>query len=207
MIAIIDYRAGNLTSVRLALESLGVEGRITQDAGVIRAAERVIFPGVGAAGAAMKNLGDLGLTGVIREVVASGRPFLGICVGTQILFDRSEEDGGVEGLGIVPGAVRLFHPTDRYDKVPQIGWNAVRQRRAHPLFAGIEDGSEFYFVHSYYPDPADDVWRAGDTEYAGAVFASVVARGNVAATQFHPEKSGRIGLHLLRNFATWNGKA
>jgi glutamine amidotransferase len=206
MIAIIDYRAGNLTSVRLALESIGVQGRITQDPAAIRSAERVIFPGVGAAGAAMQNLADLGLTGVIREVVASGRPFLGICVGTQILFDRSEEDGGVQGLGVVPGVVRLFRPADRFDKVPQIGWNAVRQLRPHALFDGIEDGSEFYFVHSYYPDPSDAAWRAGETDYAGAVFASVVARGNVAATQFHPEKSGRIGLRLLSNFAAWDGK-
>ena len=206
MIAIIDYRAGNLTSVRLALEALDVAGTITQDPAVIRAADRVIFPGVGAAGAAMHHLADLGLAAVIREVVASGRPFLGICVGTQILFDRSEEDGGVAGLGIVPGSVRLFRPTDRYDKVPQIGWNAVRQVRPHPLFAGIDDGSEFYFVHSYYPDPSDNDWRAGETGYAGVTFASVVARGNVAATQFHPEKSGRIGMQLLKNFAAWNGK-
>jgi glutamine amidotransferase len=169
----------------------------------VAAAERVIFPGVGAAGAAMAALHELGLDEAVRAAVARGAPFLGICIGMQLLFDRSEEDGGVAGLGLIPGAVRRFRPSDPRDKVPQIGWNAVRQVAPHPLFEGVPDGAEFYFVHSYYPDPAGPEWRAGETEYAGARFASVAALGNVAATQFHPEKSGRVGLRLLGNFCRW----
>jgi glutamine amidotransferase len=203
MLAIIDYRAGNLTSVQLACETLGIRGTVTQDPDTIRAAERVIFPGVGAAGAAMASIRGLGIEPAIREVIARGTPFLGICVGTQILLDHSEEDGGVDCLGVVPGNVRLFHPDDPHDKVPQIGWNAVAQQAPHPIFAGIDDGSEFYFVHSYYPAPTDAAWVLGETEYAGARFASVVGRGNVVATQFHTEKSGRVGLKLLENFLNW----
>jgi imidazole glycerol-phosphate synthase subunit HisH len=204
-IAIIDYEAGNLTSVKLGLDTLGVPGEITSDPGKIRAAERVIFPGVGAAGAAMRTLGRLGLVEVIREVFDRGTPFLGICLGTQIVLQRSEENGGTDCIGLVPGAVRLFQPTDRFDKVPQIGWNSVSQRARHPLFDGIEDNSEFYFVHSYYPAPSDPADILGETEYAGVRFASVIARANLVATQFHPEKSGRVGLQLLRNFTTWRG--
>lgn len=206
MIAIIDYRAGNLTSVRLALETLGVTGVITDDPAVIRAAERVIFPGVGAAGAAMRHVKELALEAPIRDVVAAGVPFLGICVGTQILLDFSEEDGGVPCLGLLPGTVRLFHPIDQWEKVPQIGWNSVAQTQSHPLFKDIPDHSEFYFVHSYYPDPLTPQEVLGQTGYAGAQFASVLGRQNLAATQFHPEKSGRVGLKLLENFIHWNGQ-
>ena len=205
MIAIVDYKAGNLTSVRLALASLGVEGEVTSRAEDIQRAERVIFPGVGAAGAAMRSLEELGLRETLRRVVAGGTPFLGICLGTQIIFDRSEEDGGVAGVGIVPGTVRLFRPSDPAVKVPQIGWNAVKRLREHPVFAGIEDESEFYFVHSYYPAPSDRADVIGETEYADVRFASVVGSRNLVATQFHPEKSGRIGLRLLANFARWDG--
>ena len=203
MIAIIDYKAGNLTSVALAFQTLEVAAEITRDPAAIRRAERVVFPGVGAAGAAMEALREFGLVEPIREVVSRGTPFLGICVGTQILLDASEEDGGVECLGIIPGRVRLFRPASAADKVPQMGWNNVRQLAPHPLFEGIEDESEFYFVHSYYPDPADRSWALGETDYAGVRFASMLGRGNLAATQFHTEKSGRIGLRLLRNFVTW----
>jgi glutamine amidotransferase len=205
VIAIIDYRAGNLTSVRLALETIGVQGEITSSPDRILAAERVIFPGVGAAGAAMRHLATLGLVEVIRRAAAAGRPFLGICLGTQIVFEFSEEDGGTDCIGLVPGRVRLFEPKSRLDKVPQMGWNSMRQVRPHPLFDGIADGSEFYFVHSYYPSPADPSHVLGETEYAGVRFASVVGKGNLVATQFHPEKSGRIGLRLLENFCRWNG--
>jgi len=204
MIAIIDYRAGNLTSVRLAFEALGAEACVTADAAVIRRAERVVFPGVGAAGAAMRHLRELGLVDAIGETVGAGTPFLGICLGTQILLGHSEEDGGTTTLGLVPGTVRRFRPDDRYDKVPHMGWNAVGQVAAHPLFAGIADGTEFYFVHSYYPDPDDRSVLIGETDYAGVVFAAAVARGNLAATQFHPEKSGRPGLRLLDNFRHWS---
>jgi glutamine amidotransferase len=205
MIAIIDYRAGNLTSVRLACESLGLEAGITSDPDVIRSAERVIFPGVGAAGAAMGHLGELELIDTLRMVVDSGLPFLGICLGTQIILGHSEEDGGVDTIGLLDGNVRLFRPSDPLIKVPQIGWNSVAQKRPHPIFEGIEDESEFYFVHSYHPDPADPDCVLGETEYAGVTFASVMGRDNLVATQFHPEKSGRVGLRLLQNFATWDG--
>lgn len=205
MIAIIDYRAGNLTSVRLACESLGLEATITSDPDTIRSAERVIFPGVGAAGAAMGHLNELELVDTLRMVVDSDLPFLGICLGTQIILGHSEEDGGVDTIGLLDGNVRLFRPDDPLVKVPQIGWNSVKQKRSHPIFEGIEDESEFYFVHSYYPDPSDPGCVLGETEYAGVTFASVMGRGNLVATQFHPEKSGRIGLKLLKNFANWNG--
>ena len=203
MIAIVDYNAGNLTSVKLALDYLDVDSEITRDPERILAADRVIFPGVGSAGAAMQNIRALGLADVLRQVVQRGTPFLGICLGTQIVFEASEEDGGVQGLGVLAGTVKRFHPTNPADKVPQIGWNSVTFIQPHPLFAGIESGSEFYFVHSYYPMPSDHAGVLGETEYADIRFASVVARDNLAATQFHPEKSGRLGLQLLKNFAAW----
>ncbi len=206
MIAIIDYKAGNLTSVQLAFRALGSEAVVTSDPQTILAAERVVFPGVGAAGSAMRNLADLHLIPVLKEVSARGTPFLGICLGTQILFDFSEEDGGTPTLGILPGRVPRFRPSDPWDKVPQMGWNQVKILRTHPLLEGIADESEFYFVHSYYPAPADPVLAVGTTDYAEVTFASMVGRGNVAATQFHPEKSGRIGLRLLANFTQWTPK-
>ena len=205
MIAIIDYKAGNLTSVKLAFDHLGIPAQITQIPAEILKADRVVFPGVGSAGAAMGNIRAMGLNQALQTVIQQGTPFLGICLGTQIIFERLEEDGGVQGLGIIPGTVRRFMPTDPRDKVPQIGWNTVTWTRSHPLLDGIANGSEFYFVHSYYPAPASGDVILGETEYAGVRFASVVGRQNLAATQFHPEKSGRIGLKLLENFARWNG--
>jgi len=204
MIAIVDYRAGNLTSVQLAFKALGCDARVTSDPQSILSAERVVFPGVGAAGSAMQNLADLQLATVLKAVAARGTPFLGICLGTQILLDFSEEDGGTPTLGILPGRVPRFQPTDRWDKVPQIGWNQLKIVRPHPLLDGIDDGSEFYFVHSFYPAPSDPAIAIGTTDYAGVTFASMVGRANVAATQFHPEKSGRIGLRLLGNFIRWS---
>ena len=206
MIAIVDYKAGNLTSVKLAFDAIGVAARVTDRADEILAAERVVFPGVGAAGASMRQLAGSALAAALRAVVARGTPFLGICVGMQILFDRSEEDGGTPTLGFIPGDVRLFRPTSPADKVPQIGWNAVRFLRPHPVFAGVEDETEFYFVHSYYPVTANPADRVGVTDYAGVEFASVVGRGNLVATQFHIEKSGRIGLGIFRNFSRWDGQ-
>ena len=203
MIAIIDYRAGNLTSVKLAFETLAIEATIADSPEMILAAERVVFPGVGAAGAAMQNLGELGLVDTIRAVVERGTPFLGICLGTQIIFDHSDEDGGVDCVGLIPGNVPRFLPSSPYDKVPQMGWNAVAQQRPHPVFDGIENNSEFYFVHSYYPAPTDSGWIVGTTNYADVTFASAVAKNNLVATQFHPEKSGRVGLRLLKNFTEW----
>ena len=203
MIAIVDYNAGNLTSVKLALDYLGTRSEITRDPERIIAADRVIFPGVGSAGAAMQNIRALGLADVLRQVVQRGTPFLGICLGTQIIFEASEENGGVQGLGILAGTVKRFQPTNPADKVPQIGWNSVTFIKPHPLLKGIENDSEFCFVHSYYPMPADHACVLGETEYADIRFASVVARDNLAATQFHPEKSGHIGLQVLSNFIAW----
>lgn len=207
MIAIIDYRAGNLTSVRYAFEALGAPCAVTSDANVVATADRIVFPGVGAAGAAMENLRLLGLIPVLRRAIADGKPFLGICVGTQVLFDASEEDGGTAALGVIPGQVRLFRPFDARTKVPHMGWNQVRIRRAHPLLDGLPDATDFYFVHSYYPDPADPADAIGTTDYAGVAFASMVGRRNVVATQFHVEKSGQAGLRMLANFVRWDGTA
>lgn len=199
MIAIIDYKAGNLTSVRLAFETIGVRAKITDSPREIVTAERVVFPGVGAACSAMKNLTSGGLVDVIRQVVAKGTPFLGICLGCQIILETSEE-GDATCLGLLPGTVKLFKPAGRFDKVPQMGWNSVEFAAKHGVFEGIESGSEFYFVHSYYPAPSLEETVLGTTEYGGVNFASVIGRDNLVATQFHPEKSGRVGLKLLENF-------
>lgn len=203
MITIVDYKAGNLTSVQLALESIGEDVLITRNPDEILAATRVVFPGVGAARSAMANLDELGLTDALKQVVAKGVPFLGICIGMQLLFRFSEENGGTDCLGLVEGKVKLFKPSDPMCKIPQMGWNTVKLVKSHPVFEGIENESEFYFVHSYYPSPLDDGSVVGQTEYADAVFASAVAKGNLIATQFHPERSGRIGLKLLENFCRW----
>ena len=205
MIAIVDYNAGNLTSVTLALQKLGCEGQVTQDPEVVRSAGRVIFPGVGAAGTAMQHLKALGLGDAVRDAVAAGAPTLGICLGTQVIFEHSEEND-TPCLGLLPGEVRRFRLNDPpggvHYKIPQMGWNSVEFVREHPVSRGIEPGSEFYFVHSYYPAPAGDDLVAGVTEY-GIDFASAVARDNLFAVQFHPEKSGRAGLKLLDNFLKW----
>lgn len=205
MIAIIDYNAGNLTSVRLALEFIGVDCEITRDPAKIEAAERVIFPGVGAAEAAMANLHEFGLLEPIRNVVAAGKPFMGICLGSQIILGESEE-GNVDCIGLVPGTVRKFVPVQTMCKIPQMGWNTVEFKRPHPVFEGIEDSSEFYFVHSYYCAPSEETHIVGETEYADVRFASAIGHNNLIATQFHPERSGRIGLRLLENFSRWDGK-
>ena len=185
MTAIIDYRAGNLTSVRNAFAALGAETVVTSDPAVIARADRVVFPGVGAAKSAMANLAELKLTDVVRTAAASGKPFLGICLGMQILFERSEEDGGVATLGILPGQVRRF-PDVAGCKVPEIGWNQVNGEK------------EYYFVHSYYAELCP--YTVGRTEYAGVTFTSMVKKGALLACQFHPEKSGRIGLDLLKEW-------
>ena len=191
-IVIVDYKAGNLTSVRLAFDALGAETLVTSDPEMVRAADRVVFPGVGAAASAMENLRSLGLVEAVREA-ASAKPFLGICLGMQILFEHSAEDGGVDLLGVLPGKVRRF-PVVPGCKVPEIGWNQVKGLRVE----GVPDGSEFYFVHSYYAEKG--AYTAGVTEYAGIEFTSAVRKDNLLATQFHPEKSGRIGLSLLSSF-------
>lgn len=201
MIAIVDYRAGNLTSVARALEHLGHRCEITNRAERIRAADRVILPGVGAAGATMENLRALDLVNVLRDDVArAGKPFLGICIGIQVLLDHSEEDR-TDCLGIISGEVTRYPSAvdGRPLKVPQIGWNRVRQSRAHPVFAGVPDNTHFYFVNSYYPVPTDPTVVIATSDY-GVEFTAAVARDNVIATQFHLEKSGAAGLQLLDNF-------
>lgn len=206
MITIIDYKAGNLTSVKLAFESLGAAVRIASTPEDVLAAERLVFPGVGAAASAMENLRQSGLESAVKEAVASQIPFFGICLGTQILFDRSDEDGGIDTLGILRGTVNRLAPKDERAKIPHMGWNQAKFLRPHPILDGVTDGSDFYFVHSYYVNPADNGDRLCETEYAGQVFTSAVAHGNVVATQFHAEKSGKRGLRLLENFIRWNGK-
>jgi glutamine amidotransferase len=208
VIAILDYRAGNLTSVARALQHLGFACQITDSHEAIRAAERIIFPGVGAAGKSMADLNELGLDVVLRERLAAGVPVLGICVGMQVLFEASEEND-TRCLGLLPGQVKLFPKDMRASsgdllKIPHMGWNGLTLVRPHPVFSGIARSSEFYFVHSYYPAPEDGAHLLATTEY-GMTFASAVARTNLVAVQFHPEKSGPPGLRILKNFCGWDG--
>jgi glutamine amidotransferase len=199
VIDVVDYRAGNSPSVIYALEKLGLQCRLVSKPEELLASERLILPGVGAARATLDSLSESGLVDPLAERVGRDRvPFLGICIGLQILFDHSEEED-TECLGWLPGAVRRFPDTQR---VPQIGWNAVRFNGAHPLRDGVPDAGHFYFVNSYYADPVDTACVLGRTEY-GSEFCSVVARDNIVATQFHAEKSGALGLRLLTNFARW----
>ena len=196
-IVIVDYKAGNLTSVRLAFDAFGVETVVTSAPEEVRAAARVVFPGVGAAASAMDNLRELGLVEAVREAAAA-KPFLGICLGMQILFEHSEEDGGVDLLAVLPGKVRRF-PNVPGCKVPEIGWNQVNGGRGATVMPdGVCDGAEYYFVHSYYAELGP--WTFGKTEYAGVEFTSMVKQGRLWACQFHPEKSGRVGLELLKGW-------
>ena len=195
-VAIIDYGAGNLRSVQKAVERTGYTPSISDDARVIEGAEAVILPGVGAAADTMRNLRAHNLEEPVRRVIAAGTPFLGVCMGLQALLTLSEEDGEQRCLGVIKGVVRHL-PGGQ--KVPHMGWNEVRQVRAHPIFRNIPNCSHFYFVHSYYVEPEDAGVVIGETEY-GLSFPSVVARGNLVATQFHPEKSGAIGLRIYANF-------
>jgi len=196
-IAILDYGGGNVANARNAFEHEGAHVVITADHDVIRRAPGVVLPGVGATADVMGGLEARGLVPIIHEVIDRGTtPFLGICVGLQVLLDHSEEGEIHPCLGIAPGAVRRL---PQGIIVPHMGWNAVRQTQSHPLWDGIADLTPFYFVHSFFCDSADSAWIAGETAY-GVNFASVLARGNVMGTQFHPEKSGAAGLRLLRNF-------
>ena len=203
MIAIVDYGAGNLASVLLAVEHLGHSARITDSPEGIAAAERVILPGVGAAKATMANLRKRGLDEAIRSAAGS-KPFLGICIGIQVIFDHSDE-GDTNCLGLLEGRVRRF-PAESGLKVPQIGWNAVHQQAEHPIFEGVADDAEFYFVNSYYSDPRDPNLIIATTKY-GIHFTSAVAHGSLVAVQFHLEKSGPVGLKMLDNFCRWDGAA
>jgi glutamine amidotransferase len=198
MIAIIDYDAGNLRSVEKALIALGEQPVITREPEVLLTADKVILPGVGAFGDAMARLNQYGLPDVIRQVAAKGTPFLGICLGLQLLFERSDESDGVPGLGILKGEI-LRIPDHEGLKIPHMGWNSIEIDPASRLFAGIDNGSYVYFVHSYYLKAADETDVAATTEYSTHIHAAV-ERANVFATQFHPEKSGEVGLQILRNF-------
>ncbi len=199
MIAIIDYGVGNLASVRNAFIKLGFEAAISSSSEEILQADRVVLPGVGAFADAMDNLRRYGLDGTVKQVVRQGIPFLGICLGLHLLFTQGEEHGIHEGLDIIKGRVMKFQLPREY-KVPHMGWNQVRPREGSRLFKGLPAGSHFYFVHSYYVVPDDDAVIAAHSDY-GIDFVCAVEQGNIFATQFHPEKSGQVGLQVLKNFA------
>ena len=200
MIAIIDYGVGNLRSVQKSFEAVGQEAEVTSDKAIIEAASHVVLPGVGAFGAAAATLRSHGLEDVARDAALSGRPFLGICVGMQLLFDVSFEYGEHAGLGLLPGSVVSFDTTNPQAKVPQIGWNAVEWQMDNSLTAAVPSGSMAYFVHSFYckPSESSDVLA---TTFHGIGYASAVQRGNITGVQFHPEKSGDVGLALIRAWA------
>ncbi len=194
-IVVIDYQSGNLRSVAKALETAGASATVTGDPALVDDADALILPGVGSGPAAMQSLRERGLVEPLRRFASSSRPFLGVCLGLQLLMDRTDE-GDASCLGLVPGGVKKL-PTGL--KVPHMGWNSVKLSQKHPLFKDIPQDSHFYFVHSYYALPEDDSAVAGVTDY-GLPFCSVYARDNLVATQFHPEKSGTIGLNIYRNF-------
>ena len=197
LIAIVDYRAGNVRSVERALQRFGADARITSDAKLIERADGVVFPGQGACDSSMVELRRRGLVEPIKEYIAGGRPFLGVCLGLQLLLERSEE-GDEPCLGVIPGTVRRF-PQDLGMKVPHMGWNRVKLTQTPAMMRGVPDGSYFYFVHGYYADPEQDDVIAATTSY-GLEFCSGVAWDNVLGVQFHPEKSGDVGLGVYRNF-------
>ncbi len=201
MIAIIDYGAGNIRSVSNAVMRLGYRAEITHRADSIKKAEAVIFPGVGAGGDTMASLNRLGLNSIIHELVREKRPLLGICIGLQVLYSGTEEGGWNECLNIIPGRVKKL-PSGV--KVPHMGWNQVRQKKPHALFAGIPDNANFYFVHSYYGEPQDKSVVLAETDY-GITFGSAISQENLVAVQFHPERSGDLGLQVYQNFFQFAG--
>lgn len=201
MIAIVDYGMGNLRSVSKAFEAVGHCALVTRDPAAIKNASHVVLPGVGAFGDCMANLERFDLVEPIRSTIQSGKPFLGICLGLQLLFSESEEFGVHKGLNLIPGKVKKF-VLDPALKVPHMGWNQVQVQRSCPLFDEIPNGSDWYFVHSYFVEPADLDVTATTTTY-GVSFVSTVWKDNVVACQFHPEKSQSVGLRLLKNFGAW----
>lgn len=220
MLAILDYDAGNIESVRLALRHVGGEPEFVRDARTAAEASRIVFPGVGSARQCMDNLRARGFDRVLSAALLAGKPVLAVCIGMQLLFDRSDEDGGVEALGFLPGCVRRFEPSNPADKVPQMGWNHVLTPRRHPLLPESLPGGDFYFVHSYYVEPA---WSEptvahsvgdgrepgvvyGYADYADVSFTAMAGKGSLFACQFHPEKSGKVGLDILRRFLQWDGR-
>ncbi len=201
MITIVDYKAGNLTSVKRALDHLGIPNQISADPDVVRRAGKIIFPGVGAAGAAMSVLKERGLDAALKESHQIGTPILGICIGCQIILTHSEE-ADTPCLDLLPGACVRFRVSDPALKIPHMGWNAVSVLRPHALLGHLRSGDEFYFVHSYYPQPADTALIYAESEYGGN-FPAAIGKDNLFAVQFHAEKSGPVGLKLLENFAKW----
>jgi glutamine amidotransferase len=203
MIAIVDYNAGNLTSVKRALDYLGLQSSITPNAEDITDAERVIFPGVGNAESAMETLRSRGLDRALHQVYRAGTPLLGICLGTQIVLARSEE-GDTPCLGLIEGTCPMFSLSDPLLKIPHMGWDRITIRQDHPVLRDVGPEDEFYFVHSFFPLPAEQHHVYAVCEYE-IDFPAVIGSANLIATQFHPEKSGEVGLRLLRNFAAWDG--
>lgn len=204
MLTILDYNAGNLRSVKRACDAVGLASVVTQDPRDVRRADHVIFPGVGHAQATLETLNRTGLSAALRDVVAAGTPVLGICVGCQVVLESSEESK-VPALGLLPGKTVRFDAQGGRIKVPHIGWNGVTPVQPHPLLDGIQPGDEFYFVHSYFPSPQDPRHVFATTDYGGQ-FCCALGSGNLFATQFHPEKSGRFGLELLERFSRWDGQ-
>ena len=203
MTLILDYDAGNLGSVKRACAEVGLTAEFSSDPNAIIQAERIIFPGVGAAGSAMRSLRERGLDAALKSAIARGIPVLGICLGMQVSLDYSEEND-TQTLGLLGGRVQRFKLNRRELKIPHMGWNEVRVTQAHPVLAGIEPGDEFYFVHGYYPNPTDAAHSLAVTTYEGD-FTCSLGKANYIGTQFHPEKSGRVGLRLFENFARWDG--
>jgi glutamine amidotransferase len=199
-VAVIDYDAGNTLSVTRALKKVGAGVDLTSDPDRVKDADAVVLPGVGAFGDCMRKLAERGMDAACREAFRSGKPFLGVCVALQVIFDDSEESPGAEGLGLLPGSVRRFQGGGL--KVPHMGWNELRLVRDHPVLDGL-NGEDFYFVHSYYPEPAEPADLIGETEY-GVRFCAAAGRENLVAVQFHPEKSSRAGLGLYENFLAWS---
>ena len=200
-LVVVDYESGNLRSVSRALESCGVAPLVTGDPGELTDADAVVLPGVGSGPAAMAALRQRGLVEPLQEFAGSERPFFGICLGLQLLLDWTDEESGAPCLGIVPGHVRRLPESGGVQamKIPHMGWNSVALSESHPTLSDIESGSYFYFVHSFYAEPSEQDGVVGTTEY-GLSFCSVYAKDNVVATQFHPEKSGPVGLRIYRNF-------
>ena len=201
MITIVNYKAGNLTSVKRALDHLDIDNQISADPDVVRKAQRVIFPGVGAAGAAMEVLKERNLDSALKESFQKGTPILGICIGCQIILSHSEE-GNTPGLNLMPGVCSRFRPGDEALKVPHMGWNEVTVTQPHPILSHLRPGDEFYFVHSYYPQPTDSTKVYATSDYGGG-FPVAIGTDNLFAVQFHAEKSGPLGLQLLKNFSEW----
>jgi imidazole glycerol-phosphate synthase subunit HisH len=201
MITIVDYKAGNLTSVKRALDHLGIQNQISKDPDVVRNAKRIIFPGVGAAGAAMGVLNEQNLDSALRESFQKGTPILGICIGCQIILTHSEEDD-TPCLDLISGETVRFQLSDPALKIPHMGWNTVTVTQPHPILSHLHPGDEFYFVHSFYPQPDDSTKIYATSDYGGT-FPVAVGKNNLFAVQFHAEKSGPLGLQLLENFSEW----